>query len=95
VRLGTARGATILTVGVVSLYLLTVIFILWGIAPGFSSLIFLSLPLGIKLINYVREYHDQPIPISSCKFIAVQLHFISGILLTLGYILSVYFKIPI
>ena len=95
VRLGTARGATILTVGVVSLYVLTVIFILWGIAPGFSSLIFLSLPLGIKLINYVREYHDQPIPISSCKFIAVQLHFISGILLTLGYILSVYFKIPI
>ena len=95
VRLGTARGSTVLTFGVVSLYVLTVIFVLWGIAPWLSLLIFLSLPLGIKLINYVKQYHDQPTPISSSKFITVRLHFVSGILLSLGYILSVYFKIPI
>jgi 1,4-dihydroxy-2-naphthoate phytyltransferase len=95
VRLGTSRGATVLTFGVVSLYVLTVIFILLGMAPGLSLLIFLSLPLGIKLIDYVKQYHDQPTPISGCKFIAVRLHFVSGILLSLGYILSVYFKIPV
>ena len=91
VRLGTARGASFLSFGVVSLYVLTGIFILLRIAPLLSSLIFLSLPLGIKLINYVKQYHDQPTPISSSKFIAVRLHFVSGILLAIGYILSVYF----
>ena len=90
VRLGTARGSTVLTFGVISLYVFTVIFILLEIAPWASSLLFLSLPLGLKLINYVRQYHDQPIPISSSKFIALKLHFVSGILLSLGYILSVY-----
>ncbi len=90
VRLGTAKGSTLLTIGVISLYLLTIIFILLGIAPKLSCLIFLSLPLGIKLINYVRQYHDQPIQISSSKFVAVKLHFVSGILLALGYVLSVY-----
>ena len=95
VRLGTARGSTVLTFGVVSLYVLTVIFILLGIAPWLTSLIFLSLPFGLQLVNYVNEYHDQPIPISSSKFIAVKLHFVSGILLALGYILSVYFKIRV
>ena len=92
VRLGTGRGASILTFGVVSLYVLNVIFILLGLAPWLTSLIFLSLPLGLQLVNYVNEYHDQPIPISSCKFIAVKLHFVSGILLALGYILSVYWQ---
>ena len=95
VRLGTARGSTVLTFGVVSLYVLTVIFILLGLAPWLTSLIFLSLPFGLQLVNYVNEYHDQPIPISSSKFIAVKLHFVSGILLALGYILSVYFKIRV
>ena len=95
VRLGTTRGATVLSLGVVSLYVLTVIFILLGLAPWLTSLIFLSLPFGLQLVNYVNEYHDQPIPISSSKFIAVKLHFVSGILLALGYILSVYFKIRV
>ena len=95
VRLGTARGSTVLTFGVVSLYVLTVIFILLGLAPWLTSLIFLSLPFGLQLVNYVNEYRDQPILISSSKFIAVKLHFVSGILLALGYILSVYFKIRV
>ena len=93
VRLGTMKGASLLTVGVISLYLLTIIFALSGIAPWSSCLIFLSLPLGIKLVNYVQQYHDQPVDISSSKFIAVRLHFVSGILLTLGYIFSVYWKV--
>lgn len=88
VRLGTARGAKVLTYSTLSLYGLTAIFIGLKIAPVSSALIFLSLPFAIQLINYVQTYHDQPTQISSSKFVAIKLHFVSGILLSLGYILG-------
>ncbi|MEB3311897.1 MAG: 2-carboxy-1,4-naphthoquinone phytyltransferase [Snowella sp.] len=88
VRLGTARGANVLAYATLSLYALTAIFIGLNMAPLSSGLVFLSLPFAIQLINYVRNYHDQPTQISRSKFVAIKLHFVSGILLSLGYILG-------
>jgi 1,4-dihydroxy-2-naphthoate octaprenyltransferase len=87
VRLGTARGATLLAWATASLYLLSAVFFVFGIFPVSTILIFASLPLGYQLVNYVRQYHDFRERISSCKFIAVNLHFVSGVLLALGFVL--------
>lgn len=43
-----------------------------------------SLPLAIHLCRHVWRYHDQPDQVKDCKFIAVGLHFVSGLLLGIG-----------
>jgi 1,4-dihydroxy-2-naphthoate octaprenyltransferase len=70
-----------------SLYLLPIVFFLLGIFPISTILIFASLPLGYQLVNHVRQYHNFCDRVSNCKFIAVNLHFVSGMLLALGFIL--------
>jgi 1,4-dihydroxy-2-naphthoate octaprenyltransferase len=87
VRLGTKTGAWVLAIATGSLFVLTVLFSALKIYPVWTLLIFLSLPWAWYLINYVYTYHDQPEQVKNCKFLAVNLHFISGILFALGFIL--------
>ncbi|WP_013320592.1 2-carboxy-1,4-naphthoquinone phytyltransferase [Gloeothece verrucosa] len=87
VRLGTARGAKLLKWSTASLYVLTVLLIGLGIYPLGTLLVVLSLPFAIALTSHVQQYHDQPEKVSNCKFLAVNLHFFSGILFALGFLL--------
>jgi 2-carboxy-1,4-naphthoquinone phytyltransferase len=88
VRMGTKRGATVVSWSTVSIYLLTAIGVVSGLFPVATLLIFLSLPLAIKLTRFVREYHAIPDRIRTCKYLAVRLHFVSGLLFALGFYLS-------
>jgi len=85
VRLGTQKGFQVLAVAVISLYIIMAIGVLLNLAPWQSLLVLASLPWAWQLIRHVGQYHDQPDQVSNCKFIAVNLHFISGILLAAGY----------
>jgi 1,4-dihydroxy-2-naphthoate octaprenyltransferase len=85
VRLGTQRGARILAIAVVSLYGIIVGGILLNLMPWQSLLVLGSLPWAFQLVNHVNQFHDQPANVSNCKFIAVNLHFLSGVLLAIGY----------
>ncbi|MEA5535146.1 2-carboxy-1,4-naphthoquinone phytyltransferase [Crocosphaera sp. XPORK-15E] len=87
VRLGTKLGFQVLTGATLSIFVLTIIFAWLGTISGWTLLIFLSLPIAYQLVNHVRQYHDQPDQVRNCKFIAVNLHFLSGILLALGLVL--------
>lgn len=86
VRLGTLRGSQVLTGLTASVFLLTAVFVALGTFPTWTLLIFASLPLAYQLVNHVAQYHDRPDRVSNSKFIAVNLHFLSGILLALGFI---------
>lgn len=88
VRLGTARGAALLPWITGSAYGLTLILAILGWFPLWTLLIFLSLPFAVKLCRHVSANHDQPDQVSNCKFIAVALHFWSGLLLGLGFVLA-------
>ena len=88
VRFGTNKCSQILIGAVGSIYVLNLLFVVLGYLSYWTLIIMASLPIAYKLINYVREYHSQPQKIKSCKYIAVKLHFFSGILLTLGLLLS-------
>jgi 1,4-dihydroxy-2-naphthoate octaprenyltransferase len=88
VRLGTAKGSQVLTWSTGSLFALTVIFVLSGIYGVWTLLIFGSLPLAYQLVRHVQTYHAQPEKVSNCKFLAVNLHFVSGILLASGFVLA-------
>lgn len=87
VRLGTARGAQLLPWICGSIFAPVPLFVALGMFPIWTLLIFASLPFAIQLCRHVGTYHDQPQKVSNCKFIAVNLHFWSGWLLGLGFIL--------
>jgi 1,4-dihydroxy-2-naphthoate phytyltransferase len=87
VRLGTAKGAAVLTWSTASIFALTAILICLGNIPIATLSIFLTLPIARELVHHVRENHDRPDRVSNCKFIAVKLHFWSGLLFGLGFIL--------
>ncbi|MGK7946344.1 MAG: 2-carboxy-1,4-naphthoquinone phytyltransferase [Microcystaceae cyanobacterium] len=87
VRLGTLLGSQVLTVATLSLYGFTVLLILLHLFPLWTLLIFLSFPCAWQLIDHVRQYHNQPDKVKNCKFLAVNLHFFSGLFLSLGLIL--------
>lgn len=87
VRLGTAKGAQLLPWICGSIYAAIAIFVALGMFPPKTLLTYASLPLAYQLCRHVADYHDQPEKVRNCKFIAVSLHFWSGLLLGLGFIL--------
>lgn len=88
VRLGTERGAQWLGFSCAGVYGLSLSFMILGLLPWSALIIFLSLPLAIQLCRHVWQYHNQPDCVSNSKFIAVNLHFISGLLLGLGLVIG-------
>jgi 2-carboxy-1,4-naphthoquinone phytyltransferase len=87
VRLGTAKGAAVLTGAVVSVFILIIVFVSFGLLPFTTILTFLSLPFAWQLIDFVRNNHDRPELVKTSKYIAVRLHLSSGLLSILAYIL--------
>lgn len=88
VRLGTATAAQLLPWFGGSIYALTSLFVILGIFPIWTLLNWASLPLALKLFRHVQQNHNQPEKVSNCKFIAVAVHFCSGLLLGLGFLLA-------
>lgn len=87
-RLGTAKGAQVLAWLTSSIFVITLVLAVLNCIPWLSLLILVSLPLAYQLVNHVKQYHDQPDQVKNCKFIAVNLHFLSGLLLSVGLVLS-------
>jgi 1,4-dihydroxy-2-naphthoate octaprenyltransferase len=87
VRLGTKRGAALLPWLCCAAYGSVVLSVILGFMPVGSLLTLGSLPFAIKLCRFVGQHHDQPQRVNNCKFIAVALHFWSGLLLGLGFLL--------
>lgn len=87
VRMGTQVGARVLTWSTASLYLMSAIGVIAGLFPVTTLLIFASLPLAWNLTKFVNEFHDRPERVRTSKYLAVRLHFVSGMLFALGFYL--------
>lgn len=87
VRLGTQRGAALLPWLCGFAYGSVIVAVGLGWMPISALLTVGSLPFAVKLCRFVGKYHDQPQRVNNCKFIAVALHFWSGLLLGLGFLL--------
>jgi 1,4-dihydroxy-2-naphthoate octaprenyltransferase len=86
VRLGTQRGANLLPWVCGAIYVAPVAGVLFGALHPASLAMLLSAPLAVQLCRHVGENHDRPALVSNCKFIAVRMHFIGGVLFGLGAI---------
>lgn len=85
VRLGTQGGANLLPAICGLSFGLMVLLVAIGAAPVTALLGLGGLPWAIQLCRHVGRYHDQPERVMNCKFIAVAMHFWSGLLFGLGY----------
>lgn len=86
-RLGTLRSAQVVCVGCGIFYAWLVASVIWLGVPWPALLALSSLPWAIDLCRRLNQFHNSPEQIKDSKFIAVQLHFWSSLLLGLGYIL--------
>ena len=86
VRLGTARGAKVLTGLCGIAYGLVILFVGLGLMPMGALLCLVSLPFAVKLCRFVTDNHGQPQLVSRSKFVALAMHFWSGLLLGLGFV---------
>jgi 1,4-dihydroxy-2-naphthoate octaprenyltransferase len=86
VRLGTQRGAQLLSWFTASIYALTFVFVLMGIFPAWTLLSWVSLPFAIKLCRHVQQNHHNPEQVSNSKFIAVAVHFWCCLLFGVGFL---------
>jgi 1,4-dihydroxy-2-naphthoate octaprenyltransferase len=88
VRIGTQRGAALLPWLCGSAYGVVLMAVIMGLMPLEALLTLGSMPFAIKLCQFVGQYYNQPQQVNNCKFIAVALHFWSGLLLGLGFLLA-------
>lgn len=91
VRMGTQRGAQVVPLLAGSALATVALAILMGWFPVWTALVFPSALSAWKLSRHVRRHHHQPQSISNAKFYAIGFHFWSGILLSLGFLLSTRF----
>ncbi len=87
VRIGTKAGSQVLNWSCGIVFVLISISVGLGFFPVWTLLSFAGLPFAIYLCRHVSNHHDQPEKVSNCKFIAVYLHFFSGLLFGLGFVL--------
>ncbi len=81
VRLGTYRGAQLLPVACTAIAVVVLIAIARGGFPLSSLLLFGAMPAAVQLCRHVLMFHDQPARVSNAKFLAIHLHFWTGLLL--------------
>jgi 2-carboxy-1,4-naphthoquinone phytyltransferase len=85
VRLGTERGAALVSVVCAVFFAIAALGILLSLFPVWTALVFLSALSAWRLSRHVTRFHDQPERIFNAKFFAIGFHFWSGVLLTLGF----------
>ena len=88
VRLGTAKGAKVLTGLTISIYGVTASLVAIGVLTPWSLIIFGSLPFAYQLVDRVNRYHHDPEQVRNSKFMAIDLYLSSSLLLILGLILN-------
>lgn len=88
VRLGTKQSAQVLPWWNLMIFGLAPLFIALKLFPLWSMFILGSLPFAIHLCRFIGRHHDQPSRVNNSKFIAVALHFWSGLLLGIGFFVA-------
>lgn len=86
VRLGTKRAAQLLPWVCSVIYAITVIEIALHFFPIWTAIVLVSLPIAWRLCTFIGENHDRADLLLNCRFIAVSLHLVIGLCLSLSLI---------
>lgn len=86
-RLGTQTSSRLVQGAIAIVFIMITLGVGLRVFPPLSLLSLAALPWGIQLIRQMQQFHDQPEQIKTSKFVAANLHFVSGLLFGLGWIL--------
>jgi len=90
VRLGTLNAMIVLQCALLLLFALEGIFFAVGMLPIQPFILsLLSIPYALELASFVRRTHAVPAVVRVAKYYAVKFHFVHGVLLSLGFLLTV------
>uniref|UniRef100_A0A0D9VQJ9 1,4-dihydroxy-2-naphthoate octaprenyltransferase n=1 Tax=Leersia perrieri TaxID=77586 RepID=A0A0D9VQJ9_9ORYZ len=89
VRIGTKTGSRLVTVGVVTLYVLLAAFAVSKSLPSACTVLCaLTLPVGKLVVDYVLKNHEDNSKIFMAKYYCVRLHALFGMALASGLVLA-------
>ncbi|MEB3293021.1 MAG: 2-carboxy-1,4-naphthoquinone phytyltransferase [Synechococcales bacterium] len=88
VRLGAKRAAELLPWVCGAIYGIIVLFIALGFFPLWTLLAFASIPTANRLCHTILSQYEQPHKLLRCRLIAVELHFWSGLLFGLAFLIN-------
>ncbi|KAG8073790.1 hypothetical protein GUJ93_ZPchr0006g44109 [Zizania palustris] len=89
VRIGTETGSRLVTLGVVTLYVLLAAFGMSKSLPSACTVLCaLTLPVGKWVVDYVLKYHEDNSKIFMAKYFCVRLHAMFGMALASGLVLA-------
>jgi 1,4-dihydroxy-2-naphthoate octaprenyltransferase len=88
VRLGRQKASLFYAVIMILTYLFVVLGVVLRITPALTLLGLLTLPMCIKAIKVARNYFDDPRKLTPANACTIQLHLLTGILMTFGYLLD-------
>ena len=88
VRMGRRRATTAYGVLLTLTYLSLVLGVAFGAVTPFALLGLLTAPLAIKAYRVARVHHDHPRELTPANASTIQIHLLTGLLLTLGWIIQ-------
>jgi 1,4-dihydroxy-2-naphthoate octaprenyltransferase len=89
VRLGRSRASIGYFVIIVTTYASILLGVILQITPIYSLISFATVPLSMKGVKSVLNYHSQIPNLVPANVSTVNVHLLTGILLTLGYVVSI------
>lgn len=88
VRLGSARSAHLLPWICSGIYGLITVGVVFQIFPVWTLLSLLSIPVARRLCTTIVRNYNEPQKLTFCRLIAVEMHFWTGLLFGLGFMLA-------
>ena len=88
VRLGRKRAANWYAFFIVFMYIYIVVVVIMNIAPLWSLMVLLTIPIGIKAITTARKHYDNLVKLVPANASTIMLHIGFGLFISAGYILN-------
>ena len=86
VRLGRKRAAAVYGLSLAATYLSLIAGVVFGAVTPFALLGLLTVPLAIKAYRVAHVHYDHPQELVPANATTIQIHLLTGLLMTLGYV---------
>jgi 1,4-dihydroxy-2-naphthoate octaprenyltransferase len=88
VRLGRRRSVLVYGLSLAAVYLSLLAGVLFDGVTPFALLGLLTLPIAVKAYRVARVHYDHPQELTPANAATVQVHLLTGLLITLGYVVQ-------
>ena len=88
VRLGRKKAADVYAILMIAAYTFIILGVGLNIMPLHSLMALATVPMAIKAVRVARKHYEEPSKMISANATTILVHFLTGLLLILGYVLS-------